>query len=71
MITSLVLSLREGLEAALIIGIVLGALRKTGRSDLNRPLWAGVITAFMISIGTALVLRARRSRPGRSIRAGI
>jgi len=58
MITSLVLSLREGLEAALIIGIVLGALRKTGRSDLFRPLWAGVVSAIMISIGIALVLRA-------------
>ena len=58
MITSLVLSLREGLEAALIIGIVLGALRRTGRSDLNRPLWAGVISAFMISLLSALLLRA-------------
>ncbi len=57
MITSLVLSLREGLEAALIIGIVLGALQKTGRSDLNRPLWAGVISAFIVSIGVALLLR--------------
>ena len=58
MITSLVLSLREGLEAALIIGIVLGALRRTGRSDLNRPLWAGVISAFIISLLSALLLRA-------------
>jgi high-affinity iron transporter len=58
MITSLVLSLREGLEAALIIGIVLGALHKTGRSDLNRPLWAGVISAFIVSLGVALLLRA-------------
>ena len=57
MITSLVLSLREGLEAALIIGIVLGALRRTNRSDLNRPLWAGVISAFIVSLGVALVLR--------------
>ncbi len=58
MITSLVLSVREGLEAALIIGIVLGALRRTNRSDLIRPLWAGVITAFIASMGVALLLRA-------------
>ena len=58
MIASLVLSLREGLEAALIIGIVLGALRRTGRSDLNRPLWVGVISASIISLGIALVLRS-------------
>lgn len=58
MITSLLLSLREGLEAALIIGIVLGALRKSGRSDLNRSLWMGVLTAVLVSLLTALLLRA-------------
>jgi high-affinity iron transporter len=58
MITSILLSLREGLEAALIIGIVLGALRRTGRSDLNRPLWAGVLSAVIISLLSALLLRA-------------
>jgi high-affinity iron transporter len=58
MITSLVLSLREGLEAALIIGIVLGALRRTGRADLNRPLWFGVISAFIVSLLTALLFHA-------------
>jgi high-affinity iron transporter len=57
MITSLVLSLREGVEAALIIGIVLGALRRTGRSDLNRSLWAGVVSASMVSLLAALLLR--------------
>ncbi len=58
MITSSLISLREGLEAALIIGIVLGVLRKTGRSDLSRPLWAGVISAFILSILIAVLLRA-------------
>jgi high-affinity iron transporter len=57
MIASLVLSLREGLEAALIIGIVLGALVRTGRSDLNRSLWAGVVSASIVSLLAALLLR--------------
>jgi high-affinity iron transporter len=57
MIASLVLSLREGLEAALIIGIVLGALRRTGRSDLNRSLWAGVVSASVVSMLAVLLLR--------------
>jgi len=57
MIPSFVLSLREGLEAALIIGFVLGALRKTGRSDLNRSLWLGVLSAGILSLLTALLLR--------------
>ena len=57
MIVSLVLALREGLEAALIIGIVLGALRRTGRSDLNGYLWAGVVSASLVSLLVALLLR--------------
>lgn len=57
MITSLLLSLREGLEAVLIISIVVGALRRTGRSDLYRPLWAGVISALVVSLASAVLLR--------------
>ena len=36
MLPSYVLALREGLEAALIIGIVLGALKKIHRDEYNR-----------------------------------
>jgi high-affinity iron transporter len=57
MIPSFLLSLREGLEAALLIGIVLGALRKTNRTDLNRSLWVGVISAVALSVLAALLLR--------------
>jgi high-affinity iron transporter len=58
MISSLLLSLREGLEAALIIGIVLGALRKTGRSGYSHSIWAGVIIAAILSLLSAFLLRA-------------
>ncbi len=57
MITSGLLSLREGLEAVLVISIVLGALRRTGRSDLRRWLWAGVASAAIASLATAALLR--------------
>lgn len=57
MITSILLSIREGLEAALIISIVMGALRRTGRIDLNRSLWAGVFTALIVSLVSAMLLR--------------
>ncbi len=57
MITSTLLSLREGLEAALVISIVLGALRRTGRSDLRRWLWTGVASAAIASLATAALLR--------------
>ena len=45
MLPSYLLSLREGLEAALIIGIVLGALRKIRRTDLSPALWLGTLSA--------------------------
>jgi high-affinity iron transporter len=57
MITSFVLALREGLEAALIISIALGTLRRTGRADLKRSLWAGVTSAGLLSLIIALALR--------------
>ncbi len=47
------LSLREGLEAALIIGILLGALRRFGRGELGRFIWCGVAAAVVISAAAA------------------
>lgn len=56
MIPTFVIGLREGLEAALIVGIV-GAflIRRSGR-DALRPMWAGVGIAIGLSIATAVVL---------------
>jgi high-affinity iron transporter len=54
---SYLLSLREGLEAALIIGIVLGALRKIHRQDLNRVVWSGTLSAAAISFMVAMILQ--------------
>jgi high-affinity iron transporter len=45
MVASLLIPLREGLEAALIVGIVLNLLHRLQRWDLVRPAWAGVGTA--------------------------
>jgi len=50
------LALREGLEAALIIGIVLGALRKFQRTQSSKIIWYGVGSAVLLSIGVALLL---------------
>jgi len=55
---SFLLSLREGLEAALIIGIVLGALRKIHRQDLSPVVWGGTLSASAISVIVALALYA-------------
>jgi len=56
LLTSLLLSLREGLEAALIIGILLGALRQIQRRDLAPAVWSGTVLALVISVLAALGL---------------
>ena len=56
MLPTYLLSLREGLEAALIIGIVLGALSKIRRNDLSPAVWLGTLSAVGISILTAIIL---------------
>lgn len=47
-----VITLREGVEAALVVGIVLGCLKKAGQSHLNRwvylGIFAGIVISFMI-----------------------
>ncbi|HEY0258819.1 MAG TPA: iron uptake transporter permease EfeU [Lacisediminihabitans sp.] len=56
MLATLVIGLREGLEAALIVGILAAFLRRNGRS--LRAMWIGVITAVLLSIGVGAVLEA-------------
>ena len=56
MIAALLITLREGLEAALIIGVVLSVLRKLGRMDRSRPVWAGVAVALVLSTAVGLAL---------------
>jgi high-affinity iron transporter len=56
MLPSYLLSLREGLEAALIIGIVLSALKKIRRTDLAPALWVGTFVAVGVSILAAVLL---------------
>lgn len=56
MLPSYLLSLREGIEAALIVGIVLGALRQIRRTELAPAVWLGVSSAAIISLLTAILL---------------
>ena len=58
MLASSLITLREGLEAALIVGIVLGYLRKTGHLDRQGSVWAGVASALLVSMAAALALNA-------------
>jgi len=56
MLPTYLLALREGLEAALIIGIVLGAVSKIRRNDLSPAVWLGTLSAVIVSTLTALIL---------------
>jgi high-affinity iron transporter len=58
MFAALLITLREGLEAALIVGIVLGVLRKLGHADRSRPVWVGVLAAVVVSVAAGLALNA-------------
>jgi high-affinity iron transporter len=62
LVAGLVLSLREGLEAALILGIVLGTLHKIGQDAHKRALWIGVGAAIAVSLGVGLGLTLMGSR---------
>jgi len=56
MFPSYLLALREGLEAALIIGIVLGALRQMKREELVPAVWIGAGSAAILSFLGAFAL---------------
>ena len=58
MVAALLITLREGLEAALIVGIVLGVLRKLQRQDRSAVVWAGVGAAVAVSVVAGLVFNA-------------
>ncbi len=57
MIPTLVIALREGVEAALIVGIVAAFLVREGRRDALRWMWLGVAIAIVLCTAIAIVLR--------------
>ena len=49
-VPNFLIALREGVEAALIVGILVAYLKKVGREDVMRPLWIGVVVAALIPL---------------------
>jgi len=59
MLQAFVITLREGLEAFLIVAISLAYLRKTGRRQLAPAVYSGIVTALVLSgVGGYLLFNA-------------
>lgn len=56
MLQAFIITLREGVEAALIVGITLAYLNKIGRTDLRKAVYSALGAAFLGSIGVAIVI---------------
>ena len=57
MLPTFVIGLREGLEAALIVGIIAAFLGQQGRRDSLRQVWIGTGIAVAICVGIAIALQ--------------
>ena len=57
MFESLVVTLREGVEAALIVAIVLSYLAKIGRPELARSVYIGLVAAIALSVAGGFLFR--------------
>jgi high-affinity iron transporter len=56
MLESMIIALREGIEIALVLGILIVYLKKIGRATLVRSVYSGLVLALLASVGGALAL---------------
>jgi high-affinity iron transporter len=56
LLSAFLIALREGVEASLVVGIILVYLARTGRAHLARFVWYGVAAAAALSLAVALAL---------------
>ena len=74
MLSTFIIALREGLEAALIVGILVAYVVRTDRRYLLKPLWTGVTVALVLSLGLGAILSftsAELSDRGEELFAGV
>jgi high-affinity iron transporter len=74
MLSTFIIALREGLEAALIVGILVAYIVRTDRRHLLKPVWTGVTLAITASLALGGILSftsAELSSRGEELFAGI
>lgn len=70
MIESLVVTLREGIEAALVVAIILAYLKRLDKTQLNRYVYIGLGTAVVASILGAVLFTMFDIEPDNEIFEG-
>ena len=60
---ALIITLREGIEAALVVGVILAYLAKTGRLALRRYVYQGLAAAIVGSLGLAAFFQVKGFDP--------
>jgi len=63
MFQTFVITLREGIEAFLIVAIMLAYLNKTGRANLAHAVYWGIGAAVVASIGAGLLFSEAQNKP--------
>jgi len=56
MLQAFIITLREGVEASLIVGIIFAFLSKSGRNELKRTVYWALAAALAASVGIAIIL---------------
>ena len=57
MLATFLIMFREGVEAALIVGIIASYLKQTGRTYLMKAVWLGVVLATLLCLAVAIIFQ--------------
>lgn len=58
MLAPFLIMFREGVEAAVIVGIIASYLRQTRRTHLMKGIWIGILLATLMCLAIAIILQA-------------